>query len=263
MAEAINSRAALERAERQKKLLKKSQSRESSNIKLAIEQKQYNNEARHSSVWKIALADLMTVLMVFFLILWLIEKGEKEALQSANAVVQTEDGLPEVLKQRPQHIKEAVKERFPDAKVTKVNAYTMRIELDSRALFSSGTADVPIHKRLAVFKTAQMISELQQTFPFTTIEVQGHTDSIPLTDRRVYRDNWDLSSARANSIRQIFSSAGFADGQLRVVGYGSSAPIASNETEEGRFRNRRVVIDLITKPSQQKNPLTQPIDILK
>ena len=71
--------------------------------------------------------------------------------------------------------------------------------------------------------------------PSMSVEIQGHTDSIGSDEY-----NQKLSERRAQSVLEYFVGQGIAKNRLTAVGYGESQPIASNETEAGRAKNRRV-----------------------
>ena len=79
-----------------------------------------------------------------------------------------------------------------------------------------------------------------------TIEIEGHTDNVPITGplAKRYPSNWELAGARAASVVRLFERAGIEKSRLAAVSYSSSRPIASNETEEDRSRNRRIEIRL-------------------
>jgi len=82
--------------------------------------------------------------------------------------------------------------------------------------------------------------EILQRHRNLRVEVQGHTDNV---GRPSY--NQDLSERRAQSVREYLISQGIAGDRLRARGYGEERPIASNDTAEGRARNRRVVLSFI------------------
>ncbi len=78
-----------------------------------------------------------------------------------------------------------------------------------------------------------------------TIMISGHTDNRPINSGR-YTSNWRLSTDRAVSVIQLFEKIGNIDPRrLTAVGYGDTRPIASNDTPEGRARNRRVEIAIV------------------
>jgi OmpA-OmpF porin, OOP family len=81
------------------------------------------------------------------------------------------------------------------------------------------------------------VADFMKTYPNTTAVIEGHTDNV---DKAEY--NMKLSQERANSVRQyLIKNFGIKASRLSSVGYGLTKPIASNSTEEGRQKNRRVV----------------------
>ncbi|MEJ2402666.1 MAG: type VI secretion system protein TssL, long form, partial [Candidatus Thiodiazotropha sp.] len=76
------------------------------------------------------------------------------------------------------------------------------------------------------------------------IEVVGHTDNVPIRSLR-YPSNWHLSRARAESVAKLLASDISQPARIHSDGRGSTEPLASNDTPEGRARNRRVEITLI------------------
>ncbi len=96
-----------------------------------------------------------------------------------------------------------------------------------------------------------LISEINRVaavlnqYPSTLVRVEGYTDSI---GSDAY--NMDLSYRRANAVRNLLVQRGIADNRMDVVGYGKTMPVASNDSEAGRQRNRRVEIK-IAPPQQQ------------
>ena len=80
------------------------------------------------------------------------------------------------------------------------------------------------------------VADIMKAYPNTTAVIEGHTDNV---DTAEY--NQKLSDARANSVRQyLINNLGIKAFRLTAVGYGLTKPIASNNTEEGRQKNRRV-----------------------
>lgn len=82
-------------------------------------------------------------------------------------------------------------------------------------------------------------------YPEYRILIEGHTDNVPIAEKykNKYKSNWELSSARAHSVLHYLRAKYETEPErLTAVGYGEYQPIASNETEEGKAKNRRVVI---------------------
>ncbi len=93
----------------------------------------------------------------------------------------------------------------------------------------------------------EKVVELTTKNPFTTIRVEGHTDSVGSEKR-----NERLSRLRALSVKAFLVEHGVADSRISTMGFGSSKPIADNKTEEGRAQNRRVDIYIDERTSEQK-----------
>jgi OOP family OmpA-OmpF porin len=82
----------------------------------------------------------------------------------------------------------------------------------------------------------QRVADFMKTYPKTTAVIEGHTDNVASAEY-----NKTLSQARANSVRQyLIDKFGIKASRLSAIGYGLTKPIASNDTEEGKQKNRRV-----------------------
>jgi chemotaxis protein MotB len=116
------------------------------------------------------------------------------------------------------------------------------VSLSEKLLFPSGSAVVNPEGVDALSKLAAVLNLNSDV----SVDIEGHTDSIPIRGR--YQDNWDLSTARANSIVRILVNNYKVD-PTRVISSGHSyfEPVASNSTAEGRAKNRRTEIILSPK----------------
>jgi len=86
------------------------------------------------------------------------------------------------------------------------------------------------------------------------IRFEGHTDSMPIHTAR-FASNWDLSSARAIAMLKLFTERfGIETGRLAVSGFGDTSPVASNDTQDGRNRNRRVDIVVLNEEASSQGP---------
>ena len=88
-------------------------------------------------------------------------------------------------------------------------------------------------------------------YPSTLVRVEGHTDSV---GSEAY--NMDLSNRRANGVKNLLVQRGVADSRIDIVGYGKTMPVAGNETEAGRQKNRRVEIKIVP---QENNKLSRAV----
>jgi len=112
------------------------------------------------------------------------------------------------------------------------------IELPASLLFKSGTATIENEDALLFLKrVALIIEELPKTMQ---VSVQGHTDNQGPGTRSLFKDNWELSSARAISVLQELLLDGVDPARISASGYAEFKPIATNATESGREKNRRV-----------------------
>jgi chemotaxis protein MotB len=80
------------------------------------------------------------------------------------------------------------------------------------------------------------------------ISIEGHTDDVPIGAElsKQYPTNWELSAVRATTVaRYLQENIGIDPGLLSAIGYGEYQPVTSNESEEGRAKNRRIEIVLV------------------
>ncbi len=117
------------------------------------------------------------------------------------------------------------------------------INLSENLLFASGSAIVDKRGKDAL----KSVSDVLANSPDLQIEIIGHTDSVPIRTAR-FSDNWDLSAARATAITRILVDEYRVDGErIRATGRSEYRPISSNDTPEGRAKNRRTEIVISPK----------------
>lgn len=113
------------------------------------------------------------------------------------------------------------------------------ISLAEQLLFNSGSTEVDPKGVSALQQLAQAIKGQSDL----TIMVEGHTDDVPISRTSQYmKDNWDLSVLRATSIIRILTKSGVPVSQVMAAGRGEFMPMETNETKEGRQKNRRTEI---------------------
>ncbi len=115
---------------------------------------------------------------------------------------------------------------------------TLTISLNAAVLFDTGEATLLPAAAQLLANVATSLKGLPEPF---TIGVQGYTDNQPIDTAR-FPSNWSLSVERAVSVVQLFVADGIDGGRLSAQGFSEYQPIASNATELGRAKNRRVVI---------------------
>lgn len=117
------------------------------------------------------------------------------------------------------------------------------VSMSDKLLFRSGSASIEAKGKEAIKVLAQVLDKN----PDIDILVEGHTDNVPI-HTAVYKDNWDLSVARATSIVRILTeNYNIEPTRLTASGRGEFSPRASNDTQEGRAANRRTEIILSPK----------------
>lgn len=114
------------------------------------------------------------------------------------------------------------------------------LDINASALFAQGEAALAVDAQKTLAEVAKVLVDGEQP-----IEVEGHTDNLPIKTT-AYPSNWELSSARASSVVRLFIEQGIAAKRLTVVGSADNHPVLSNDTPDGRSRNRRVTITVLT-----------------
>lgn len=128
--------------------------------------------------------------------------------------------------------------RIPGTTVERVSENTILAHFDSDVLFDVDSSSL----RPDAQGTLRQVATVLLDYPKTAIVIQGHTDSTGSEEH-----NQALSHRRAESVEAFLIGRGVETGRMTSVGYGESMPVASNDTEAGRQRNRRVDILLKAK----------------
>ncbi|MEO1747758.1 MAG: peptidoglycan -binding protein [Pseudomonadota bacterium] len=122
-----------------------------------------------------------------------------------------------------------------------------RFVFQSEVLFSSGAAELNPAGAEEMAKLANALIDLGQEIPDDinwVLRVDGHTDNIPLSGQGRFRDNWELSTARATSVVKYLISEGVAAERLVAAGFGEFQPLTAEDSDEARARNRRIELKL-------------------
>ena len=180
--------------------------------------------------WAITFADMSLLLLCFFVMMAALPRKTAEARPAATT------GAVEAAALLRQRLAEGIDQGW--------------IEVDqdgSRVHLQFGTADgFDVGSDRPTPQTLALIDTLADTLGHSEahITVAGHTDDVPISTDR-FRDNWDLSSARAASvIRELVKSHGIDPQRLEARGYADTRPLARNDTEQARARNRRIEIEI-------------------
>ena len=122
----------------------------------------------------------------------------------------------------------------------------LTVNILDHVLFDSGEADLKPAGAAVLRKVAAVLA----AHPSLKVHVIGHTDNVPIraAARNRFPSNWELSTARATAaVRFLTEAAGVDPRRLGAVGYGEFRPVADNATPEGRARNRRIAITILSE----------------
>jgi chemotaxis protein MotB len=120
----------------------------------------------------------------------------------------------------------------------------IEVNIKASVLYPSGSAILSDPAKTILSKVANILKDKRNP-----IHVEGYTDNVPIETRQ-FPSNWELSAARAASVVRYFEQLQVNPSQLAAVGYGEYHPVADNQSEEGRSRNRRIALVI----SKTENP---------
>jgi len=254
-------------------------------------------DQENSDRWLLTYADLITLLLAFFIVMYSMSRIDSEKfdamktqlsgiLKGSRAVekqVSSDDGpgagllkvgdlqmiqrkiadkfkLPQVTP--PQASGSAFDRDLAEAVEVSVNERGMTIHIKDNILFEPGSAVLKSEAQEVLALVGDEIKGISNH-----ICVEGHTDNLPIkTDK--FPSNWELSTARAtNVVRFLVEKRGFKPQRISARGFGEFRPLASNVTREGRSKNRRVdvvvlsdVMSLAEPRSHDQFPGLMPAD---
>ncbi|HEY7335467.1 MAG TPA: flagellar motor protein MotB [Bryobacteraceae bacterium] len=127
------------------------------------------------------------------------------------------------------------------------------VSFNQAALFPSGEDVISPDAYNGLEKVAAAINKIPNP-----VRLEGHTDSVPIRTAR-FHSNWELSAARSIALLELLSTRfGVSRQRMSIAGYADSAPVASNETEEGRAHNRRADIVILNEQGVIGEPAKGP-----
>jgi len=122
-----------------------------------------------------------------------------------------------------------------------------RFVFPSEVLFASGAAELNPQGRGEMLKVADALLQIGREIPDDiewVLRVDGHTDATPLSGTGKFKDNWELSQARALAVVKFFISRGVPAERLVAAGFGEFQPLEEGDSDEARARNRRIELKL-------------------
>jgi len=224
--------------------------------------------------WLISYADFITLLFAFFVVMYAISAVNESkyrvlasSLGDAFGKAPTSEAtvpqlpavkLPPEVKQRTLKQQQAIEEQAhmtevassllgvmgPLVKEGKVRVTQSRrgvsIEMNANVLFAPGQAELEPES----LEVLRAVAKTLKNEPFN-LEITGHTDVMPIRNS-TFVSNWELSAVRATSVVRLLAENGIAPERLLAIGREASKPIAPNDTVEGRARNRRVELMILS-----------------
>ena len=123
----------------------------------------------------------------------------------------------------------------------------LTVNLVDAVLFDSGKSEV----KPAGLVVLQKVIDILKTVKDKAIRIEGHTDNVQISGSlsKKYSNNWELSSARAINVTRYLQQQGIDPAVLSAVAYGEYHPVAGNNSDEGKAKNRRIEIILVPKDS--------------
>jgi len=243
--------------------------------------RQPQDDLHNKERWLISYADFITLLFAFFVVMYSVSsvnEGKYKVLSETltgvfnapqrtfqpievgdqprrPAVSVSEDVIPPVVTEAPGNPEQDARERTEDLRdmasqleiafgdlinrgvvTLETNDRWLALNLPDSLLFGSGDAE----PHYDAFGVIEKISEVLRNRD-NAVKVEGFTDNQPIRTPR-FPSNWELSAARAAAVVRMLDMEGIEPERLAAVGYGQHQPVARNDTEEGRRRNRRVVL---------------------
>ena len=156
-----------------------------------------------------------------------------------------EEGL--VMKGTYENLLENMKSEIDRGKITITQLRgKLKVNMLDEILFDSGETTINPQG----IKVLKRVGNILLNVKDKAINIEGHTDNVPIGAelRKKYPTNWELSVVRATNVaRYLQEKSGINPTLLSATGYGEYKPVASNETEEGKAKNRRIEIVLVPK----------------
>lgn len=146
-------------------------------------------------------------------------------------------------------LSQALKQEIQSGRLTlRMTSRGLTISFTQAALFPSGEDEIAPDFYPTIQKISAAMNKVRNP-----ARAEGHTDSVPIHNSK-FRSNWELSAARSIALMEVFTKYGVARERLSIAGYADTAPIDSNDTEEGRRRNRRVDIIILNEAAAKGEP---------
>ena len=195
----------------------------------------------HEESWLLSYADLITNLLLFFVVLLSAANLNKSRMQQIAKSISGAEQPASLESIQRELDKQIAEKKLQDLVRTSLGDEGLEMQINSGLVFDSGKAILRPEHEGTVTSMLQLLAPYSGKYQFA---VEGHTDAIPMVGPTT---NWELSSSRAIVVRQRLEDVGVAKGRIRVEGYADTKPLPEQEllglNPEARLaRHRRVVV---------------------
>jgi chemotaxis protein MotB len=194
--------------------------------------------------WLLSYADLITNLLLFFVVLLTaanLSKGRMQQIAKSLSGAEMPASLESIRKEIDERI---AAQQLKELISTAVTNDGLELSLNSGLVFDSGKANIRLEMEQVVSSMLKTLEPYGKKYSFA---VEGHTDSNPVLAGGAFSSNWDLAAERAIVVRERLESAGIPRNRIRVEGYADTKPLPDTQleglsAEQRNARLRRVVV---------------------
>jgi chemotaxis protein MotB len=215
--------------------------------------------------WLLTYADMITLLMAFFVMLINFTKYDMPAMEEAASAIKNEVKGGEPEKSPAANLKNNIQDIVYEMQADQVVNVTtddkgVVIELESSAFYRPGSAEFRDEAIPVLTKITQSIMDVK--YKGYNMEVEGHTDDDPISTAQ-FPSNWELSTGRATRVVRFFVGQGMEAKRLKAIGFADTIPKVPNRNAEGapirenQAQNRRVNIRMTPSLDMQKSAQTR------
>ncbi|MBN1626636.1 MAG: OmpA family protein [Deltaproteobacteria bacterium] len=228
-----------------------------------INRKKSEEEKENLERWLLTYADLITLLLAFFVMLYVFSKQDTKKYDAMTmqlkAIFSGGTGVVDEGGRTGSHTIESATEGPSDIEIRRLLEKQIKglvqaeglqenisiitdergivIRIMDRAFYDTGKADLKVNAR----STLDSIAPVIKTVP-NEIRIEGHTDNVPISTIE-FRSNWELSVRRATEVvKYLVENGGISPKRISAAGYAEYRPVAENDTEVNRALNRRIEI---------------------
>jgi chemotaxis protein MotB len=194
--------------------------------------------------WLLSYADLITNLLLFFVLLLSAANISKSRMQQIAKSMSGADSPASLEAIRKEIDAKIAEQHLKDLVQTVVANDGLEVSFNSGLVFDSGRAAIRPEMEQTILNMLKVLGPYSARYSFA---VEGHTDSTPLLGGATFASNWELSSARAITVRQRLEEVGIARDRVRVEGYADTKALPEDQlkglsADQRNARHRRVVV---------------------